>query len=158
MKFNKYQKQLGFTARFKMTAFIVKIYTHLSHKLQCCTRIFRLEESQNNIREKMRFFLIVCSISPISCWHVTCLSRYSVMLMNGKAFINLNPSFLGLLMLKHWKIRITHKQFSLRGGKPKYKRKNRRLRTLAAENKKRQLEDLPQANFGRAPEKIFSFS
>ena len=86
------------------------------------------------------------------------LSRYSVMLMNGKAFINLNPSFLGLLMLKHWKIRITHKQFSLRGGKPKYKRKNRRLRTLAAENKKRQLEDLPQANFGRAPENIFSFS
>ena len=80
------------------------------------------------------------------------------MLMIGKAFINLNPSFLGLLMLKHWKIRITHKQFSLRGEKPKYKRKNRRLRTLAAENKKRQLEDLPQANFGRAPEKIFSFS
>ena len=66
--------------------------------------------------------------------------------------------FLGLLMLKHWKIRITHKQFSLRGEKPKYKRKNRRLRTLAAENKKRQLEDLPQANFGRLPENIFSFS
>lgn len=38
------------------------------------------------------------------------------------------------------------------------KEKNRRLRTLAAENKNRQLEDLPQANFGRAPEKIFSFS
>ena len=40
------------------------------------------------------------------------LSRYSVMLMNGKAFINLNPSFLGLLMLKNWKVRFTHKQFS----------------------------------------------
>ena len=48
---------------------------HLSYKLRCCKKIFVLEKSHNNAREKIRWFFRLCLISPISCWHVSQLSR-----------------------------------------------------------------------------------
>ena len=55
----------------------------------------------------------VCLISPISYWHVTCLSRHSYMLMNEWKNPHHSQSkvvcrnFLGLWVLKHSKIYIT---------------------------------------------------
>ena len=57
-------------------------------------------------------FIHLCLISPISCWHVTRLSRHLV--MNEWMAKSLPFSihgfllkFLGLWLQKHWKIRIT---------------------------------------------------
>ena len=75
----------------------------------------------------------VCWISPISCWHVTRLSRHSVRLMNERRSLHHSQSkivcriFFGLWQLKHWKIRIAYRQwrsnFPRRGRKPKYGKK-----------------------------------
>ena len=113
----------------------------------------------------------VCWISPISCWHVTRLSRHSVRLMNERRSLHHSQSkivcriFFGLWQLKHWKIRIAYRQwrsnFPRRGRKPKYGKKNQRLcivalvmTFLAAENKYRPLEHFSQANFGHEPERF----
>ena len=71
----------------------------------------------------------------------------------------------GLWVLKHWKIRVALRQwcsnFPWRERKPNYVNKNRKLRIqslvksfFAAENEKRQLEDLPRADFGHLPERF----
>ena len=67
---------------------------------------------------------------------------------------------------KHRKIRVPNRQWrsniSWRGRKPKCKKKKPKatysvalvMAFLAAENENRQLEDLPQADFGRVPERF----
>ena len=67
---------------------------------------------------------------------------------------------------KHWKIRVPIRQWrsniSWRGRKPKCEKKKPKatysvalvMAFLAAENENRQLEDLPQADFGRVPERF----
>ena len=67
---------------------------------------------------------------------------------------------------KHWKIRVPNRQWrsniSWRGRKPKCEKKKPKatysvalvMAFLAAENENRQLEDLPQADFGRVPERF----
>ena len=71
----------------------------------------------------------------------------------------------GLWLLKHWKIRVALRQwcsnFPWRERKPNYVNKNRKLRIrplvksfLAAENEKRQLEDLPRVDFGHLHERF----
>ena len=54
-------------------------------------------------------------ISPIGCWHVTCL--YSVRLMNERQSLHHSQSkivcqnFFGLWLIKHWKIVIAYRQW-----------------------------------------------
>ena len=71
----------------------------------------------------------------------------------------------GLWLLKHWKICVALRQWRSnspwRERKPNYGNKNRKLRIrplvksfLAAENEKRQLKDLPRADFGHLPERF----
>ena len=67
---------------------------------------------------------------------------------------------------KHWKIRIPNRQWlsniSRRGRKPKCEKKKPKatysvslvMAFLGAENESRQLEDLPQADFSRVPERF----
>ena len=74
-------------------------------------------------------------------------------------------NFLGLWLLKHWKIRIAYRhwlsKFRWSGRKTKIRRKKPKVTNsatlimafLAAENENRQLEDLPQAAFGCVPER-----
>ena len=114
----------------------------------------------------------MCLISPISCWHVTRLSRHSVRLMNERQSLHHSQSkvvcqnIFGLFLLKNRNIRIDayrqwRSNFPRKGRKPKKKRKEKPKVTylvvlvmafLAAENENRPLEDLPQADFGRVPE------
>ena len=84
----------------------------------------------------------------------------------GTHFLCWRPLFVFyLVLLKHWKIRVALRQwcsnFPWRERKPNYGNKNRKLRIrplvksfLAAENEKRQLEDLPRADFGHLPERF----
>ena len=61
----------------------------------------------------------------------------------------------GLWLLKHWIIRIAYKHWSSnfpKGGMDE--NQNTVIAFLAAEKKNGQLEDLPQADFGRVPEKF----
>ena len=77
-------------------------------------------------------------VSPISCWHVTRLSRHSGWLINERRSPHHSQSkvvyrnFFGSWPLKHWKIRIVHRQWRLNflriGRKLKYGKKNRKLR------------------------------
>ena len=110
----------------------------------------------------------MCLISPISCWHVTRLSRYSVRLMNERR--NLYHSQINVMgrpmrnlfvfwLLRHWKIRIAYRQwrsnFPRRGQKSKIRKEKLKVTYsvafatafLADENGNRQEEDLPQADF-----------
>lgn len=50
----------------------------LSYKLRYYTRISSSEKSCNKTRKKIRYNFSVFLISPISCWHVTPLSRHSI--------------------------------------------------------------------------------
>ena len=78
-------------------------------------------------------FFHQCLISPISCWHVTRLSRHSVRSKNERRCFYHSQSkvvcrnLYGLWLLKHWKIRIAYRQwrsnFPRRGRKPKYGKK-----------------------------------
>ena len=78
-------------------------------------------------------FIHLCLISPFSCWHVIRLSHHLVRLMNEWQSLYHSQSmvfcrnFLGLWLLKHWKICIAYRQwrsyFPRRGWK-----KNRKLR------------------------------
>ena len=129
----------------------------------------------NNTREKISYFFT-------SIWYRQSAADTSLAFrairsdwgMNGEAFTILNPrsfveNFCGLWLLKHWKISIAYRQwysnFPNRGRKPKYGKKNRKIRYsialvmafLSAENENRQLKDLPLDNFGRVPE-IFLLS
>ena len=111
---------------------------------------FQLWESCNNAR---------CLISPISCWHVTRLSRRSVRLMNERQNLHRSKSkvvcrnFFELWLLKHWKICIAYRQLSLNWWKQKVTYSVAWVMAFfAAETEKnRKLEDLPQADFGRVP-------
>ena len=88
-------------------------------------------------REKIRLFF-TCLIKPImiSCWHVTCLSHHFVELMFGWRSLHYPHSkifcrnFVRLWLLKHWKFarRQWRSKFSRMGRKPKYGKKNRKLR------------------------------
>ena len=57
-----------------LLALIRRVF-HLSYKLRCCKKIFDLEKSHNNAREKIRWFFRLCLISPIRCWHISQFSR-----------------------------------------------------------------------------------
>ena len=115
----------------------------------------------------------MCLILPISCWHVTRLSRHSIRLMNEWQSLHHSQSkvvchnIFGFWLLKHWKIHIPYRQRCLnfpRGGiKPRCRKKNRKLHIysvalamafLVAENENQLLEDLPQANVGLVPERF----
>ena len=82
---------------------------------------------------KIRYFLHMCFISPISCWNVSRLSRHTVRLMNERWSLHHSQSkvvfrnLFGLWQLKHSKIRITYKQwrsnFPRRRWKQKYGKK-----------------------------------
>ena len=56
------------------------------------------------------------TFTPISCWHVTRISRHSVRLINEWQSLHSSRSivvcrnFLGLWLLKHWNIRIAYRQ------------------------------------------------
>ena len=68
----------------------------------------------------------MCFISPVSCWHFIHLSRHSDRLMGERQSLHHSQSILFALFM--W--------------------------FLAAENENRQLEDLPQADFGCVPERF----
>ena len=48
----------------------------IKYFLRCFTRISSHEKNRNISRLKLRYFF-TCSILPMSCWHVTRLSRHS---------------------------------------------------------------------------------
>ena len=81
--------------------------------------------------------------------------------MNGKAFTILNTEsfdgiFSGSWLLKHWKIRIAYRQwhsnFPRKGGNQITERKTESYVFDGFGNG--QLEDLPQSDFGRVPERL----
>ena len=114
-------------------------YHTLSYKLRCYTRISSPEKSLNNTRKKNTISFHLCLASPISCWHVTRLSRYSIRLMNERQSLYHSQSevvcqrFFRIMAVKTLKNSyrlqtVTFKLFSRRGRKPKYEKKNRKLR------------------------------
>ena len=108
-------------------------YHTLSYQLRCYTRISSPEKSLNNTREKIRY-LFTC------VWHRQSAADTSLAFRatrSGKAFTILNPrsfvrDFFGLWLLKmknSYRLQtVTFKLFSRRGRKPKYEKKNRKLR------------------------------
>ena len=144
----------------------------LSFKLRCHTRISSPEKSRNNTREKIRyFFTCVWYRQSVADMSLPFGATRSGWWMNGKAFTIHNTRwfvgiFFRLRQLKHWKIRIAHRQwrsnFPRRGRKPLNEKENRKLRIrklriLAAKNENRHLEDLPlaMADFDCLPERLF---
>ena len=111
---------------------------NLSYKLQCYSKISSPEKSHNNARWKNTIFFHVCLISPISCWHVTRPSHHSVRLMNERQSLHHYQSkvvcrkFFGIMAAKTLKnpYRLQTMTFKLseKGKKPKYGKKNRKLR------------------------------
>ena len=91
-----------------------------------------------NTLKKISNLFHVRLISPISCSHVTRLSRCSVRMMNEQRSLHHSQSkivcrnFSGLELLKHWKICVAYRQrrsdFRRRRRKPKYGKKNQKLR------------------------------
>ena len=118
----------------------------------------------------INIFFHVCLISLISCWHFNHLSHHSVRFerqsLHDSQFKVVCQDFLRWWRLDHWKIRITHRQWRSNSPrkwrKPIYEKKNPKntysvalvMAFLAADNENRQLEDLPQADFGRFPERL----
>ena len=108
-------------------------YHTLSYKLRCYTRISSPEKSLNNTREKIRY-LFTC------VWHRQSAADTSLAFRatrSGKAFTILNPivcqRFFRIMAVKTLKNSyrlqtVTFKLFSKRGRKPKYEKKNRKLR------------------------------
>ena len=80
------------------------------------TRIFSLEKAVTAHVKNIVIFH-VCLISPVSCWHVTRLSRHLVRLINERQSLYHSQSkvfcrnFFGLWLLKHLKIRIVYWQW-----------------------------------------------
>ena len=80
------------------------------------TRISSLEKAVTAHVKNVVIFH-VCLISPISCWHVTRLSRHLVKLINERQSLHHSQSkvfcrnFFGLWLLKHLKIRIVYWQW-----------------------------------------------
>ena len=112
----------------------------------------------------------MCLISLISCWHDTHTSRHSVRLMNERQSLHHPQSkvvcrnLFGLWLLKHWKTRIAYKQWRSNSEGVKYEIRKEKPKVTylvmafpAAENENRQLEDLPQADFCRVPERFLLF-
>ena len=62
------------------------------YKLRCYTRILSPGKSRKNTLEKVSFFFLRVFILPISCWHVTHLSRHSVRLMNERRSLHHSQS------------------------------------------------------------------
>ena len=90
-----------------------KLENVLSYNLMCYTRISSPEESLNNTRKKKNaIFFHVRLISPISCWHVTRLSRHSVRLTKEQQSLHHSQSkvvcrtIFELWLLENWNIRI----------------------------------------------------
>ena len=137
----------------------------LSYKLRCNTRIHSPEKSRDNTREKIRYFLTCV-------WY--CQSAADTSLPFRATFVSIQgrfSEFFRVMAAKHWKIRIanvalTYRQvtfkLNLKGEKTKiWKQKPKVtysvalvMAFLAAENESRQLEDLPQADFGSVPERF----
>ena len=141
---------------------------YLLYKLRCSTRISSPEKSCKNTYGKNTIFFHACLISPIGRWHVTRLLRNSARLMSERQSLRHSQSmvvcrnFVGIWLLKHCKITIAWRKwrqnFRKTGRKPKYQKKPRVtysaalvMEILAAENKNRQLQDLPEADFGCLP-------
>ena len=88
--------------------------------------------------EKKYDIFSLCLISLISSWHVTRLSRHSVRLMNERQslhhfqFMVVGRNFLVLWLVNYWKIRMVFRHwrsnFPGMERKPKYEKKNRKLR------------------------------
>ena len=108
-------------------------YHTLSYQLRCYTRISSPEKSLNNTWKNTISFHL-CLASPISCWHVTRLSRYSIRqsLYHSQSEIVCQRFFriMAVKTLKNsYRLQtVTFKLFSKRGRKPKYEKKNRKLR------------------------------
>ena len=74
------------------------------------TRISSLEKAVTAHVKNIVIFH-VCLISPVSCWHVTRLSRHLVRLINERQSLHHSQSkvfcrnFFGLWLLKHWQWR-----------------------------------------------------
>ena len=85
-----------------------------------------------HVEKKTKFF--TCLITPISCLLVICFLCHLLRLTNEWQSLHHSQSkvvcwnFLGLSLLKHWKICIAYRKWLLtfyrRDGKPKYKKKN----------------------------------
>ena len=143
--------------------------TRLSYKLRCYTRISSPENSRNNIREKNQYFF-TCKWfrKPAADTSLAFRAIRSGGWLDGKVTQSkvVSRNFLVLWLLKHWKIRISYRQWrfniSRRWRKPKYEKTNRKLHIqwlwliafLAAENKNRQPEVLSQARFGPVPDRF----
>ena len=84
------------------------------YKLRCYKRISSPEKSRNNTREKKSyFFTCVWYRQSAADTSLTFRATRSGWLVSGKPFAILSPRsfagiFLGLWLLKHWKIRITY--------------------------------------------------
>ena len=110
---------------------------HLSHKLRCYTAISGPEKSRNNTREKNIVFSHVCRYSQSAADTSLAFGvTRSGWWMNGKAFTILNTRCLSelsrIMAAKTLEIRIADGQwgsnFPLRGRKPIFWEKNRKLR------------------------------
>ena len=129
-----------------------------------------MKKAVQHTRYNIVFFQVYL-ISPISCWHVTRISRHSVSWMNGEAFTILNPrSFVGIFW--DYGSQNTEKSVSLtdsdnQASQEGEESQNTERKTesysnsvalvmafLAAENENRQLKDFPQADFDRIPERF----
>ena len=109
-------------------------YHTLSYKLRCYTRISSPEKSLSNTREKIRY-LFTC------VWHRQSAADTSLAFRatrSGKAFYHSQSEivcqrFFRIMAVKTLKNSyrsqtVTFKLFSRRGRKPKYEKKNRKLR------------------------------
>ena len=105
---------IAYLCKSHMLRFLTGFF--LDHQA-CYTRIFSPKKSRNKTRKKNIIFFHVCLISPVSCWHVTRLSRPSVRLMNERQSLHHSQfkvvcvNFFRLWLLKHWKIRIAYRQW-----------------------------------------------
>ena len=105
-------------------------------------------ESRNNTCKNNRVFFCV--------WY---LQSAAFRLMKMKVFCQ---NFFGLRRIKHWKIRIAYRQWHSNFLEGEEKEKPEIMYSVAlvmafpaAESENRQLKYLPQADFGRAPERFF---
>ena len=125
---------------FPIATFLKRgVYLYLSYKLRCYTRISSPEKSRNNTREKIRYFF-TCVWYRQSAADTSLAFRAirSGWWMNGKTFTILDPrSFVrifsdnGCYSTKK-SVSLTDSDvqtFFRRGRKPKYLKKNRKLRT-----------------------------
>ena len=106
-------------------------------------------ESRNNTCKNNRVFFS-------RVWY---LQSAAFRLMKMKVFCQ---NFFGLRRIKHWKIRIAYRQWHSNFLEGEEKEKPEIMYSVAlvmafpaAESENRQLKYLPQADFGRAPERFF---